>query len=145
MNEEEIVKLYNKSFGCQINPEKLVDRKHQFFLEKVHLVQPVKAVIEVVFLYRSILPMAVVSGGRRSSVYKTLESLGIRDSFTVILTADDPIPPKPAPDLFLEAARHLNTESQFCQVFEDGDLGIQAALAAGMKATDIRQYLKKIQ
>jgi HAD superfamily hydrolase (TIGR01509 family) len=59
----------------------------------------------------------------------------------VILTADDGLPPKPAPDIFLEAAQRLNIAPAYCQVFEDGDSGIEAAHKAGMIVTDIRKYL----
>jgi len=87
------------------------------------------------------LPMAVVSGGRRDNVLLTLESLGLRRFFAVILTADDPIPPKPAPDLFLEAARRLEAAPGLCLVFEDGDMGLEAARLAGMRVTDVRRFL----
>ena len=69
-----------------------------------------------------------------------LETLNIRRFFRTILTADDDVRPKPAPDLFLEAANRLGVSPGNCQVFEDGDLGLQAARAAGMLATDIREY-----
>ena len=43
--------------------------------------------------------------------------------------------------MFLEASRRLNINPRYCQVFEDGDLGILAAKNAGMVATDIRKYI----
>ncbi len=58
----------------------------------------------------------------------------------MVLTADDGLPPKPAPDLFLEAARRLNVEPRACQVFEDADSGLEAARLAGMLATDVRPF-----
>jgi HAD superfamily hydrolase (TIGR01509 family) len=58
-----------------------------------------------------------------------------------VLTAEDPFPGKPAPDSFLAAARKLGVPPEHCQVFEDGDLGLAAARAAGMLATDIRPWL----
>ena len=48
---------------------------------------------------------------------------------------------KPAPDIFLEAARQLNVPPQFCRAYEDSDLGLQAILAAGMDAVDVRLRL----
>jgi beta-phosphoglucomutase-like phosphatase (HAD superfamily) len=42
--------------------------------------------------------------------------------------------------MFLEAARRMNVEPKFCQVFEDGDLGLEAARRAGMLATNIRLF-----
>ena len=77
--------------------------------------------------------MAVVSGSPRDSVILTLTHLGIFDRFDVILGADDYAHGKPAPDCFLKAAQLLKIEPQECLVFEDADLGIQAAEAAGMK------------
>jgi HAD superfamily hydrolase (TIGR01509 family) len=76
----------------------------------------------------------------RENVILELETLGIRECFRVILTADDDVRPKPSPDIFLEAAKGLGVSPEHCQVFEDGDLGLQAAHSAGMLATDIRKY-----
>jgi HAD superfamily hydrolase (TIGR01509 family) len=59
----------------------------------------------------------------------------------VILTADDPFKPKPAPDIFLAAANKLNIMPEKCIVFEDGDPGLEAAVNAGMKTVDIREYV----
>ena len=52
---------------------------------------------------------------------------------TVVVAADDVQHGKPAPDTFLLAARHMNVPADQCLVFEDAELGIQAAEAAGMK------------
>jgi HAD superfamily hydrolase (TIGR01509 family) len=82
--------------------------------------------------------MAVASGGTRKNVTLELEAIQLKDFFEVILSADDDIRPKPAPDIFLEAARRLGVEPRYCQVFEDGDLGLEAAKAADMLPTDVR-------
>jgi len=95
-------------------------------------------VVEVVRKYHGALPMAVASGGTRRNIGLQLETLQLKKYFEVILSADDDIKPKPAPDIFLEAARRLGVEPEHCQVFEDGDLGLDAARTAGMLATDIR-------
>jgi HAD superfamily hydrolase (TIGR01509 family) len=57
-----------------------------------------------------------------------------------VVTADDVIHGKPAPDIFLEAARRIGVAPAYCQVFEDSDLGLVGALKAGMVATDIRPW-----
>lgn len=141
MNEEEIVALYNRRYERDLDPRKVVDRKHAHFKKSVHLIEPVEPVVEVVNRFREELPMAVVSGGRRETVTLTLQGLGIVQCFSVVLTADDPIPPKPAPDLFLEAARRMDVAPETCHVFEDGDLGLEAARTASMTATDVRGFL----
>jgi HAD superfamily hydrolase (TIGR01509 family) len=45
---------------------------------------------------------------------------------------------KPAPDIFLEAARLIGVEPKFCRAYEDTDLGLQAIRSAGMEAVDVR-------
>jgi HAD superfamily hydrolase (TIGR01509 family) len=49
---------------------------------------------------------------------------------------------KPAPDIFLEAARRIGVEPQFCRAYEDTDLGLQAIRSAGMEAVDVRPLRK---
>ncbi|NLV31102.1 MAG: HAD-IA family hydrolase [Acidobacteria bacterium] len=138
MPERRIVGLYNEYYGTAWDPEETVRVKHAFFHAHADLFQPIPHVVRVAREYRGRLPMAVASGGILEIVALELDAIGVGDCFSVILTADDAIRPKPAPDLFLEAARRLGVPPETCQVFEDGDLGLEAARAAGMLATDVR-------
>jgi HAD superfamily hydrolase (TIGR01509 family) len=140
MPEESIVVLYNKRFGRDLDPVDTVRIKHGYFRSQSGRLKPVRQVLDIVERYRETLPMAVASGGVRENVMLELELLGIGGCFQAILTADDDVRPKPAPDIFLEAAKRLKISPERCQVFEDGDLGLQAARSAGMLATDIRNY-----
>ena len=58
--------------------------------------------------------------------------------FSAIVTAEDIQHHKPAPDTFLRCAELIQVKPQRCLVFEDGDLGIQAGLNAGMDVFDVR-------
>ena len=49
---------------------------------------------------------------------------------------------KPAPDIFLEAARRIGVDPKFCRGYEDTDLGMQAIRSAGMEAVDVRELLR---
>ncbi|MBN1566352.1 MAG: HAD family phosphatase [Acidobacteria bacterium] len=138
MPEAKIVSLYNAQFASAFDPVKTVETKHEYFRTHALEFKPIPHVLDVVRRYQSILPMAVVSGGVREIVELELTELRIKNCFDVILTADDGIKPKPAPDIFLEAARRLGIDPEHCQVFEDGDLGLEGARLAGMLATDIR-------
>ena len=138
MPEAKIVALYNAEFAHTHNPDEIVHTKHEYFRAHASEFKPIAHVVDVVLRYRDILPMAVVSGGVREIVELELDALHIKHFFKVILTADDDIRPKPAPDLFLEAARGIGVAPDLCQAFEDGDLGLEAARLAGMLATDIR-------
>jgi HAD superfamily hydrolase (TIGR01509 family) len=142
MHEEDIVELYNKQYGTDIDAKLLIKMKHDHFRKMINKVKPIKPVTDVASKYYGKLPMAVVSGGTRENVHMVLEKIKIKYYFPVIITADDPVEPKPSPEIFLEAARRINVEPCKCQVFEDGDIGLKAAIEAGMKATDVRKYIE---
>ena len=78
------------------------------------------------------LPRAIASSGIRRYVEAVLRVNGLPDRFSVIITGDQVAHGKPAPDVFLAAARALNVEPSDCLVLEDAPAGVQAAKAAGM-------------
>ncbi len=79
------------------------------------------------------VPFAIVSGGGRESVVRSLEQLGLLDRFETLVCAEDYTRAKPNPEPYLMAAERLGVRPEHCLVFEDTDLGIAAAEAAGMK------------
>jgi HAD superfamily hydrolase (TIGR01509 family) len=87
--------------------------------------------------------MAVASGGTHKVIEQVLTRLSIRYLFDAIVTSEDVVNQKPAPDIFLEAARRIGVEPQSCRAYEDTDLGMQAIRAAGMEAVDVREMLVK--
>ncbi|MGB8427564.1 MAG: HAD family phosphatase [Desulfobacterales bacterium] len=138
---EKIVAIFNRRYHHHIDAAAFaVEKNHRARLRLPEAV-PIAPVVEIVRRYRGILPMAVASGGTRDNVMLTLEVIGLADFFEAVITADDPVHPKPDPGIFLEAARRLRVEPSLCQVFEDGDAGLEAARRAGMVATDIRPFV----
>ncbi len=79
-------------------------------------------------------PVSVASGGDAVTVRQTLRTIGVADLFPVVVTAEEVAHGKPAPDLFLLAARRMGVAPEQCLVFEDSPLGILAAERAGMGA-----------
>ena len=138
MPDKEIVELYNVNFGYSLDVQRTVKLKDEYFRSRRDQIKAIRPVVEVAAYYRNVLPMAVASGSTKANVDFQLDTLGIRDYFNVILTADDGIQPKPKPDIFIEAAARLGVAPHMCQVFEDGELGLEAARRAGMHATDVR-------
>ena len=86
------------------------------------------------------LKKAVASSGIGRYVEAVLRATGLRDRFSVIITVDQVARGKPAPDVFLAAARALNVEPQDCLVLEDAPAGVQAAKAAGMTCIAVPDY-----
>jgi HAD superfamily hydrolase (TIGR01509 family) len=140
--EKRVVALANQRFGLALDPAVTVAAKHRVYRRLLEGVRPIEPVVAVVRAHQGRLPMAIASGGTREDVHTILERLDLAEAFAVVLTADDDdIEHKPSPQIFLEAARRLGVEPMYCQVFEDGDIGLEAARRAGMTATDVRPYI----
>jgi len=120
--------------------ETMVADKEALYVEMLDAVRPVVSVLDVAARYRGVLPMAVASGGEGWVVRRTLATIGAEDWFDAIVGAEDTERHKPEPDVFLEAARRLGVEPRSCVVFEDSDLGLLAAVRAGMRGVDIREW-----
>jgi HAD superfamily hydrolase (TIGR01493 family) len=76
-------------------------------------------------------PLAVASGSPRSLIDAVVEGASIQNAFQVLLSCDEVKAGKPAPDVYLEAARRLNVSPERCAVVEDSSNGIKSAAAAG--------------
>ena len=79
------------------------------------------------------IPMALATSAPEPNVAHTLAELGLIDAFSIIVRGDEVGRGKPAPDVFIEAARRLGVDAADCLVFEDAPMGIEAAHAAGMR------------
>ncbi|WP_205686804.1 HAD family hydrolase [Caulobacter flavus] len=101
----------------------------------------IAAVTAIARRFHGRLPMAVASSGPSDFVRLSLKSLGLDALFDAIVTVEDVAAAKPAPDLFLEAARRLGVAPDDCLVFEDSIQGLQAAKAAGCQAIDVRELM----
>ena len=135
---DEIIKM-NKLNG-NVTVDQILEVKLSEFYKQQLLVKPVIPVVEIVKKYHGILPMAVGTGGHRDAVERTLAITDLLKYFDIIVTANDVLNYKPHPETFLRCARQMNVEPRFIEVFEDGDLGIEAAIEAGMIATDVRSW-----
>ncbi len=127
------VTLLNQLHGEDLDPDHVTHTQDQLLDELHHTVQPVPEVVALAReLHAKNKPLAVASGGNRPTVHRTLDFIGIRSLFPVIVTIEDVTHGKPAPDSFLLAAQLLKVPAQDCLVLGDSVLDIQAADAAGM-------------
>jgi beta-phosphoglucomutase-like phosphatase (HAD superfamily) len=139
----DILKLLSAEQGVALNPLAVAREKEAEYLPLIAQVEPINTVVGVAREHYGKIPLAVASGGTKRIIEQVLEHLGIRSLFQAIVTSEDIVNQKPAPDIFLEAARRIGVPPQFCRAYEDTDLGMQAIRAAGMEAVDVRALLVK--
>lgn len=111
----------------------------QMYLEVLHHVEPLEHVIDIARAAHGDLPMAVVTGGYREIIVPTLDAAGITHLFEHIVTADDVVNSKPAPDVYARAVSLLGVDASQCIAYEDSEIGMQSARDAGVgRIIDIR-------
>jgi beta-phosphoglucomutase family hydrolase len=133
MPSRKVAALLGERHGLKLDAEKVFLEKEALFkgsLQKLGLILPV---IEFARRVSATHPVSVASGGTRDVVHSTLEKTGLAPLFPIVVTVDDVEHGKPAPDMFLLAAKLMGVPPGKCLVFEDGEPGIRAAEAAGMK------------
>jgi beta-phosphoglucomutase-like phosphatase (HAD superfamily) len=139
----DILKMLSVEQGIALDHLAVAREKEAEYLPLIAQVEPINTVVGVAREYYGRIPLAVASGGTRRIIEQVLEHLGIRSLFQAIVTSEDVIHQKPAPDIFLEAARRIGIAPARCRAYEDTDLGMQAIRAAGMEAIDVRELLAK--
>jgi len=126
--------------GLDLDLDHGVQQKEAAFLAQLDRVAAIDPVVDVVRRSRGLVPMAVVTGGHRAVCTRILEHVGIAAAFDTLVASEDTDRHKPEPEPFLEAARRLGARPQRCVVWEDSDLGIEAARRAGMEWIDVRSF-----
>jgi len=138
----DILKMLGEEQGVKLDYLAASHEKEAEYLPLIAQVGPIRAVVDVARDNYGKIPMAVASGGVLPIIEAVLVHLGIRDLFVTVVTSEDVVNQKPAPDIFLEAARRISVAPEFCRAYEDTDLGLQAIRAAGMEAVDVRVLLQ---
>jgi beta-phosphoglucomutase family hydrolase len=134
----DILKMLGEEQRIALDHLAVAREKEAEYLPLIAQVEPINTVVGVARENFGKIPMAVASGGTRAIIEQVLEHLGIRKLFAAVVTSEDVSNQKPAPDIFLEAAKRIGVEPKFCRAYEDTDLGMQAIRAAGMEAVDVR-------
>jgi HAD superfamily hydrolase (TIGR01509 family) len=133
----EIISLLNEQQGLSMSVESVSSRKENFYRELLPQLKAIPEVVEHIEAQHGRIPFAIVSGSTRESVTASLVSLKLLDRFDTMVCAGDYKKSKPDPECFLLAASKLGVAAEACLVFEDTDMGIQAARAAGMASVKI--------
>lgn len=128
------VRLLLERFALPITPADLAAEKTAIMDEMIRTsLRPRPGARELVaWLAAWGVPHALATSGLRSHAALCLQVVGLADAFAIRVTGEDVTHAKPAPALFLEAARRLGFPPADCLVLEDASNGVAAALAAGM-------------
>lgn len=138
LSNDEIMRGLIALFGLDARPDELAAVKARYQRGLLPQLRGFAATAELVARLRAGgVPIAVASGSTRENIDASLGAIGLLDAFAVRVSAEEVAEGKPAPDIFLEAARRLGVEPAACVVVEDAVPGIRAARAAGMGAVAI--------
>jgi beta-phosphoglucomutase-like phosphatase (HAD superfamily) len=137
----DILKMLAEEQGVTLDHIQAAHEKENAYLPLMAEVEPIHVVVEIAKENFGKIPMAVASGGTQPIIVQVLEHLKIRHLFNAVVTSEMVNNQKPAPDIFVEAARRIGIEPKFCRAYEDTDLGMQAIRSAGMDAVDVRKLL----
>ena len=135
----EIIVALNQMRDLKMPVEAVAERKESLYYSLLPELKPVPEVLEHIDAQLGRIPFAVVSGSTRESIVKSLTTVGLLDRFPILVGSEDYTRSKPAPDAFLTAAARLDVAPKDCLVFEDTDMGIQGATAAGMASVRVPQ------
>jgi beta-phosphoglucomutase-like phosphatase (HAD superfamily) len=141
----EIISTLNEKHGLNMPVETVSRRKKGLYFELLPQLKAVPEVLEHIEAERGGIPFAVVSGSTKESVVASLVSLNLLDRFEIFVCTGDYKKSKPDPEAFLLAAARLGVAAEACLVFEDTEMGIQAAQAAGMASVRVPASWERTQ
>ena len=128
-----------KQYNLSLSVEELLRRKNAAYMElaqeRTHVFPEMRTFVSL--LKEHGYPLAVASGSSKEVIDAVLEAADLHNYFDVTLSSAQVKQGKPAPDVFLEAARLLNTPPQACLVMEDSRYGVEAAKKAQMSCIAI--------
>ena len=124
--------------GVKLDPQALRLRKSTHYLELLaSSLRPMDGALEILNAWHGKRKLALASSSYRDAIDGVLAGLGMARFFEVIVSGLDVPQVKPAPDIFLKAARDLNVQPAECLVLEDAEKGVMAAHLAGMRCVAV--------
>jgi beta-phosphoglucomutase family hydrolase len=112
--------------------------------------KPIPGVVEILEgLKNNNIKIALASSSPMEGIRLVIDKFQISDYFQAVISGENLKRGKPAPDIFLNAAKMLKVEPEYCTVIEDSNHGVNAAKAAGMKCIGFQnpnsgnQYLEE--
>jgi HAD superfamily hydrolase (TIGR01509 family) len=139
----EIIATLNQMHGLNMPVLEVAEHKENYYFEQLPQLKPVPEVLEHIEAMQGKIPYAVVSGSTKQSIINTLTAVHLLDRFPILVGSEDYVHSKPAPDCFLLGAARVGITPRDCLVFEDTEMGIQSATAAGMASVRVPPPLER--
>lgn len=134
MSSPEWSRYLHDELGLAESPEQLNDEVVRRMLARYREDLPlIGGAVDAVRRLAAEFPLAVASSSNRPLIEAVLERAGIDDLFDAVVSSEEVARGKPAPDVYLEAARRIAVAPTRCSAVEDSSNGIRAAHAAGMR------------
>lgn len=134
-----LFKAYGVTDDVMEAAEEAVVRAEKAFHERT--LQAIPGVVPLMkALHKQKIPMAIASGSKLRTINYILGKLKIKKNFEILTSAYEVEHGKPAPDVFLLAAKRLGVKPEACVVIEDGPAGVKGAKKAGMKTIGLVIY-----
>lgn len=136
-----VAELLCEHYGLRADADWIFHEKERLFLENSAALQLITPVADFARRVARTHPVSVGTGSPHHVVGNTLQAVGLRELFTIVVTPEDVRHGKPAPDIFLRAADLMGVPAERCLVFEDAEPGFRAAEAAGMACVRVPSRL----
>ncbi len=134
-----VAQRIGEHYGVRLDAAQVERVKEEIYLDRLRDAKPIPPVVEFARRVAKAHPVSIVTGGMPHVARAALESAGLGALFSIVVTPAD-VPPgrgKPAPDMFLLAARRMGVPPERCLVFEDAEPGLAGARAAGMQVVRV--------
>lgn len=129
-------------YGVSLDVETMLGLKKEYYMKHLDDLQIIGPVCDIAYQKKEEgVPVGIVTGGLREIVELSIDAVGLNDLCDVLVTFEEVEHGKPAPDMFFRTAELLNVAPEKCLVFEDGQLGIDGAHAAGMQTVFVSPEL----
>ncbi|MBL9208147.1 MAG: HAD-IA family hydrolase [Opitutaceae bacterium] len=130
----QVAELFAVRYGLDLDASEVMEHKEKLYLQLLPTVKVIEPVVEAARRAAARHPVSIATGGAPEVAYPALDATGLRSLFSIVVTPHDVAPGrgKPAPDMFLLAAKKMGVPPDRCLVFEDAEPGLAAARAAGM-------------
>ncbi|GLR72210.1 beta-phosphoglucomutase family hydrolase [Agaribacter marinus] len=127
-----IAKRLNEKHGTAHNPSEIAALKKANWQVLDHNPDTISATVDILKDKHGKMPMGVGTGSERAHALELLENTGLLPYLDTVVSASDVTHGKPDPETFLTVAKNIGVAPQDCVVFEDTDIGREAAARAGM-------------